>query len=216
MHPGPETAPGEGRFAELLALPGVCEDLELRSTFGFMAFHGGSLEQVTDVVAAGAAEQAGASYYGVRQPAGLQWHLPSTQIGPAGSPRLRAFLDHVEVVVAVHGYGRAGRWTSLLLGGGNRPLAAHLASHLAPALPDYEMVDDLARIPPELRGQHPRNPVNLPPGGGVQLELPPRVRGRSPLSPPAGPDGLSAPTGALIAALAAAARAWPIGDDASA
>jgi phage replication-related protein YjqB (UPF0714/DUF867 family) len=201
--------PAGDPFGELLAMPGVCEDLELRSRFGFMAFHGGSLEQVTDVVAAAAAEQAGASYYGVRQPADLQWHLPSIQIGPASSPRLRAFLDHVDVAVAVHGFGREGYWTSLLLGGSNRPLAAHLAARLGPALADYDVVDDLERIPPELRGLHARNPVNLPAGGGVQIELPPRVRGRTPLSPPAGPDGLSPPTRALIDALAAAAVAWP-------
>ena len=38
------------------------------------------------------------------------------------------------------------------------------------------IVDDLDEIPKAVRGIHPRNPVNLPPGGGVQLELPPRVR----------------------------------------
>ncbi|MCU1454722.1 MAG: hypothetical protein JWN46_2868 [Acidimicrobiales bacterium] len=196
-------------FAELLALPGVCEDLELRSRFGFMAFHGGSLEEVTDVVAAAAAERAGASYYAVRQPPDLQWHLPSIQIQPRSSPRLRAFLDHVSVAVAVHGYGREGYWTSLLLGGSNRRLAAHLAARLEPALPGYEAIHDLERIPAGLRGMHARNPVNLPSEGGVQIELPPRVRGRSPLSPPLGPDGLSPPTSALIDALAASALAWP-------
>ena len=40
-----------GRFAELLAHDGVEEDLELRSAFGFMAFHGGNLEVGTDVIA---------------------------------------------------------------------------------------------------------------------------------------------------------------------
>ncbi|MCU1352454.1 MAG: hypothetical protein JWM05_1663 [Acidimicrobiales bacterium] len=176
-------------FAELLAMPGVVEDLELRSRFGFMAFHGGSLEEVTDVVAAGAASASGASYYGVRQPADLQWHLPSIQVRPAASERLRQFLDHVEVVVAVHGFGREGYFTSLLLGGANRPLAAHVAAALAVALPGYDVIDDLARIPRELRGLHRHNPVNLPSGGGVQLELPPRVRGTSPLSPRQGPTG---------------------------
>ena len=40
----------------------------------------------------------------------------------------------------------------------------------------FTVVDDLEAIPRELRGVHPRNPVNRPSGGGVQLELPPRVR----------------------------------------
>jgi phage replication-related protein YjqB (UPF0714/DUF867 family) len=94
---------------------------------------------------------------------------------------LRAFLDHVRVVVTVHGFGRRHLLTSLLLGGTNRDLAGDLAAELRPRLPAYEVIDDLDRIPKELRGVHARNPVNLPPDGGVQIELPPRVRGSSPL-----------------------------------
>ncbi len=195
-------------FAELLATPGVTEVLALRSRFGFMAFHGGDLEAVTDVVASRAAEAAGASYYGVLHPPGLDVHLPSTRFDPAASATLTAFLDQVDVVITVHGYGRRGRWTSLLAGGSNRKLAEHVGAHLRPALPGYEIVTDLNDIPKELRGLHPANPVNRPPAGGVQLELPPRVRGRTPLSSRKGPDGLSAPTRDLIVALAAAARVW--------
>jgi phage replication-related protein YjqB (UPF0714/DUF867 family) len=197
-----------GPFAELLAHDGVEEDLVLRSTFGFLAFHGGSLEEMTDVVAATAAAEGGASYYGVRQPEDLQWHLPSVEVDPAQSSRLRAFLDHVDVVIAVHGYGREGRWTELLAGGTNRALAAAVGRALEPRLRDYTVITDLDAIPRELRGLHARNPVNLPAAGGVQLKLPPRVRGRSPLSPPPGPDGLSPPTAALIDGLAEVGRSW--------
>jgi phage replication-related protein YjqB (UPF0714/DUF867 family) len=200
-------------LAQLLATPGVEEVLDLRSRFGFMAFHGGGLEEVTDVVAGGAASAAGASYYGVLHPRDLDVHLPSTRFGPDGSPRLASFLAHVDVVVTIHGYGRRGRWTTLLAGGSNRVLAEHLAAHLRPALPGYEVVTDLDGIPEGLRGLHPANPVNLPRGGGVQLELPPRVRGRTPRSPPAGADGLAAPTRDLITALASAARSWPPSGD---
>lgn len=196
-------------FAALLGSPGVAEVLELRSQFGFMAFHGGALEEVTDVVASEAAAAAGASYYGVLHPPGLDLHLPSTRFRPTSSDALARFVGHVEVVVTVHGYGRRGRWTTLLAGGSNRSLAEHVARHLRPALPAYEIVAELEDIPDGLRGLHPDNPVNLPRLGGVQLELPPRVRGRSPLAPRPGPDGLSPPTRALIVALAAAARAWP-------
>ena len=205
--PDPADRP-TGRFAELLAHDGVEEDLVLRSTFGIMAFHGGSLEEMTDVIAAAAAERGGASYYGVRQPEDLQWHLPSVEVDPAQSPRLRAFLDHVDVVIAVHGYGRDGRWTELLAGGTNRALADAVGRELGHRLRDYTVVTDLDAIPRELRGLHPRNPVNRPAAGGVQLELPPRVRGRSPFSPPPGPDGLSPPTAALIDGLAEVARSW--------
>ena len=52
---------------------------------------------------------------------------------PQESERLAEFLDHVDVVVSLHGYGRIGRSTQLLAGGGNRTLAAHLARHVVGA-----------------------------------------------------------------------------------
>ncbi len=196
-------------FAELLAHPGVREVVSLRSTFGFLAFHGGSLEKGTDDIAEAAAEAAGASLYAVVQPPDLRWHLPSSEIDPAASPALRQFLDHVEEVVAVHGYGRPDRYTTILLGGSNRDLARDLAAPLRQALPDYTVVDHLDDIPRELRGLHPDNPVNRPSGGGVQLELPPRVRGLGPFwdDPARRGSARRAPhTQALIEALAQGAR----------
>ncbi|HEY5876960.1 MAG TPA: poly-gamma-glutamate hydrolase family protein [Ilumatobacteraceae bacterium] len=197
-----------GLFADLLAHPGVEEVLELRSRFGFMAYHGGSLEEMTDVIAQRAAERSGASYYGVRQPADLQWHIPSVQVASADSPALARFLDHVGIVITVHGFGRQGYFTSLLLGGGNRALADHVAGHLRAHLPAYEIVTDLDRIPAALRGQHPANPVNLPADKGVQIELPPRVRGSSPLWWDWEGPGLVPHTERLIDALVAATHSW--------
>lgn len=194
-------------FAELLAHPGVEEVSVLRSRLGFAAYHGGGLEEMTDVIARAAAERSGASYYGVHQPPGLEWHVPSTHVSPDDSPALARFLDHVEVVITVHGYGRAGFFTTLLLGGQNRPLAHHVGGHLREALPAYTIATDLDRIPAPLRGLHPRNPVNLPPRRGVQIELPPRVRGSSPLWWDWEGPGFTPHTEALIEALAAAARA---------
>lgn len=169
------------QFAELLSMDGVREESVLRGTFGFMAFHGGDLEEVTDTIARTAAERAGASYYGVLLPDRLEWHIPSRMVTADQSPALASFLSHVEIVVTVHGYGRAGFFTSLLLGGGNRRLASHLGTLLRRHLPAYEIVDDIDLIPKDLRGLHQDNPVNVPPHSGVQLELPPRVRGASPM-----------------------------------
>lgn len=196
-------------FADLLAEPGVEEVLELRSRVGFLAFHGGSLERMTDVVAVDAAERSGASVYAVVQPPGLRWHIRSVDVSPDASPTLRSFVEHVEVAIAIHGFGREGYWTSLLLGGTNRVLATHVGQHLRPALPDYAIVDDLDGIPVELRGLHPRNPVNLPRGGGVQIELPPRVRGTTPHWEGWDGPGHCPPLEALVAGLAGAVQAWP-------
>jgi phage replication-related protein YjqB (UPF0714/DUF867 family) len=132
--------------------------------------------------------------------------LSSARFDPDESPRLADFLDHVDVAVSLHGYGRIGRSTQLLAGGGNRALATHLARHIQ--VPGFEVVTDLEAIPRELRGLHPDNPVNRVRDGGTQLELSVRVRGLSPRSPMPGPDGWSPVTVRLVEGLVAAARSW--------
>lgn len=197
-------------LSTLLADPEVVEDSRLRSSFGFLAIHGGGLEQMTDVIAERAAEAAGASVYVVRHPDRYPHHLPSARFSPGESARLAEFLDHVEVAVSLHGYGRLGRGTHLLAGGRNRALATHLARHID--LPGYRVVTGLDTIPRELRGLHPDNPVNRVRDRGTQLELPPRVRGISPRSPlprdGIGLGGLSPVTSALVQGLVAAVQSW--------
>jgi phage replication-related protein YjqB (UPF0714/DUF867 family) len=183
-------------IADLLAHDGVVETCELRATYGFMAIHGGSLERGTAEVARRSADASGASLYTVEQPDDLQWHIPSHLYDPAGAPRLSAFLAHVEVVVSVHGYGREGWWTRLLVGGADRDLAARTATTLRAHLDGFEVLDGIDAIPRELRGLHPDNPVNRTRAGGVQLELPPRIRGL-------GPNGRSEHVDALVGGLAA-------------
>ncbi len=200
--------PSDRPFADLLATSGVVEELVLRSSFGFMAYHGGSLEEMTDVIARDAAARCAASLYAVCQPPDLDWHIPSHRVAPAESPALAAFVEHVDVVVTVHGFGRRGLFTSLLLGGQNRELAEHVGDALRTALPAYDIVTELDRIPSDLRGMHGNNPVNLPRSRGVQIELPPRVRGSTPMWADWEGPGLAPHTEALVAALAAAAAAW--------
>lgn len=195
-------------FAEVLATDGVVETTELRSSIGLMAYHGGSLEVMTDVIAIEAAERAGASCYALIQPESSRVHFPSIAVRPDESVALAAFLDHVDVVVTIHGFGRRGMFTSLLLGGGNRELAAHLGSSLRGRLPAYEIVTELHDIPEPLRGQHAANPVNLPRDRGVQIELPPRVRGLSPMWWDWEGPGLTPHTEALIDGLADALTTW--------
>jgi phage replication-related protein YjqB (UPF0714/DUF867 family) len=148
-------------FEELLAHPGVEEVCELRSTFGVMAFHGGNLEKATDTIAARVAEEAGASLYAVLQPSDLRWHIPSTSVQPSASPELTKFIEHVDVALAVHGYGREGYWTTVLLGGANRDLACHLGDALRTWIGPhgYTIIDALDDIPTALQACT-RNPVN--------------------------------------------------------
>jgi phage replication-related protein YjqB (UPF0714/DUF867 family)/gamma-glutamylcyclotransferase (GGCT)/AIG2-like uncharacterized protein YtfP len=207
--PGSKTkssSPAPQSLSELLAEPGITEDVTLRSRFGFMAIHGGGLEQMTDVIAERAADAADASLYVVRHPDHYPHHLPSARYRAAESERLAEFLGHVDVAVSLHGYGRIGRSTQLLAGGRNRALAEHLARHVT--VPGYQVITDIAAIPRELRGLHPDNPVNRVRGGGTQLELTPRVRGISPRSQLPGDDGISPATSALVQGLVATARSW--------
>jgi len=190
-------------FAQLLAQPGVVERVARRGRVGFMA-----LEVMTDVIAERAAEDAGASCYSVIQPIGMSQHLSSIEVRPEESEALADFVEHVDVVVTIHGFGRRGMFGSLLLGGQNRELADHVGATLREHLPAYEIVTELDTIPRPLRGLHDRNPVNLPSGKGVQIELPPRVRGSSPLWWDWEGPGLTPHTEALIAGLVSAAREW--------
>jgi phage replication-related protein YjqB (UPF0714/DUF867 family) len=197
-------------LAALLATPGVEEVCRLHGRFGFMAYHGGNLERGTDVIARAAAERAGASFYAVLQPPDLRWHVPSVEYDPTHSRALAAFVAHVDTVVTIHGYGREGLWATLLVGGGNRPLATRLGRALRTELGDgFTVLDDLASIPRPLRGLHRRNPVNLPAGGGAQLELPPRVRAGTgvPTFEPAYEQAVVA----ALASVALAQQAWPGG-----
>ncbi len=195
-------------FGELLAMNGVQEVCELRGRIGFMAYHGGSLEEQTDVIAARAAERSGSSYYAVLQPDDVQWHIPSHKVSPRSSPQLQRFIDHVAIVMTIHGFGRRDHFTSVLLGGRNRELADHVARHLTPRLPDYEIVTELDRIPKDLRGLHPDNPVNLPSQQGVQIELPPRIRGSSPIWAEWDHSEMVPPMASLIDGLVDAATLW--------
>ena len=164
-------------FKELLDHPDVEEVLTLRGhdippdqRIGFMAYHGGGLEEMTEVIAMQAAERSGTSYYGVHQPKGMERHIPSIEVSPESSTRLTSFIQHVHTVITIHGFGRQGYYSSLLLGGQHRIFAQHVGSHLRTHLPAYKVITDIDEIPKELRGLHPRNPVNLPPGAGVHRQ----------------------------------------------
>jgi phage replication-related protein YjqB (UPF0714/DUF867 family) len=73
----------------------------------------------------------------------------------------------------------------------------------------FRIIDDLDEIPRELRGLHPRNVVNLPRLGGVQLELPPSARD------PATPGLVAALAEAVAAYGASRSISQPLEDDGS-
>jgi phage replication-related protein YjqB (UPF0714/DUF867 family) len=185
-------------LAELLALPGVEEVCELRTAVGFMALHGGSQDRGTDEIASRAAEQSGASYYAIVQPPNLRVHLTSRHHDPSQSQQMSAFLQHVEIAISVHGFGRdsfnfyvgpgcapviepygpalrgrqSGPLRGIIIGGLNAALVAAASRLLGERFADYHAGSERVRL-----GFHPDNPVNLPAGHGVQIELPPALRG---------------------------------------
>ena len=185
-------------LAELLMMPGVREEFVLRSNVGFMALHGGSQDRGTEQIARRAAEQVGASYYAIVHPSGLRVHLTSRLHDPDHSACLRAFLDHVEVAISVHGFGRDGfaLWRDpsrglviepygpalrgkqtaplrgIIVGGLNEQLLHEARQLFDGRFAGYHVADERVRL-----GFHPDNPVNLPSAHGVQVELPPGLRG---------------------------------------
>jgi phage replication-related protein YjqB (UPF0714/DUF867 family) len=137
-----------------------------------------------------------------------QLSIDNIEVSPDASIRLQSFIEHVHTVITIHGFGRQGYYSSLLLGGQHRTFAQHVGSHLRTHLPAYKVITDIDEIPKELRGLHPRNPVNLPPGAGVQIELPPRVRGTTPLFWDWEGPSLPPHTESLISGLVSAVNAW--------
>jgi phage replication-related protein YjqB (UPF0714/DUF867 family) len=87
------------------------------------------------------------------------------------------------------------------VGGRDRALASSLGTCLRAALPEYQVVDDLAAIPRRLRGVDPRNPVNRA-ARGVQVELPHPVRAIGPYGRGEWGERHRAHTDALVATLA--------------
>jgi phage replication-related protein YjqB (UPF0714/DUF867 family) len=200
---------------EFLERREVTELCELRGRFGVMAYHGGNLERTTDAVAEEVARRTGASFYGVVQEAPHRHHVASTHFDPQHSSALAEFMNHVDIVITVHGYGRRRLHRHLLLGGRNRQLARHVAKHLRAGLPRrYHVLDDLDAIPKELRGQHPRNPVNRPPHYGVQIELPPSIRWNLREWGWSDHEGVArtADVGRLIDSLSVAVATWSVGN----
>jgi phage replication-related protein YjqB (UPF0714/DUF867 family) len=185
-------------LAELLTLPGVKEECVLRSALGFMALHGGSQDRGTHEIGSLVAERAGASYYAIVQPDGLRVHLTSRRHNPDQSECLQAFLQHVEIAISLHGFGRdgfdlrvdpvrglviepygpalrgnqSGPLRGIIVGGRNEDLLDVARRLLHDRFVGYHVADERVRL-----GFDPNNPVNLPSAQGVQIELPPGLRG---------------------------------------
>jgi len=155
-------------LADLLLLDGVVERSALQSTVGAMALHGG-LEVGTVQLAEILAARLDLSIYTVTQPPSLWWHIPSTKYRLEASDRLAEFVAHCGIIFSIHGYGRPGMESTVLVGGANRVAARDVGAALRAS--GIDVIDDLHEIPMNLRGTHPNNPVNLSRGGGVQLEL---------------------------------------------
>jgi phage replication-related protein YjqB (UPF0714/DUF867 family) len=117
---------------------------------------------------------------------------------PDHSAQLRAFLEHIDVAISLHGFGRDGfalwfdpdrgliiePYGPAMRGKQTGPLRGIILGGLNPQLLDvarnlfrrrfagYDVADERVRL-----GFHPDNPVNLPSAHGVQVELPPGLRG---------------------------------------
>ena len=123
--------------------------------------------------------------------AGVRWNLSDLYAG-TDDPQLEADLDRAKELAQAFESSYRGRVSELS------------AQELAKA------IDDLEAIPKGLKGQHERNPVNLPVNAGVQMELPPTIRWNKAEMNWSDHDGTSrAPqVDQLIEALVVAVDAW--------
>lgn len=171
--------------------------LTLRGGIGLLALHA-AYEGGTAELAESVAERCGATSLVFRQPGVPEpVHIPSPRMAADHCELLQAFLAHVSVTVSLHGHMRSDSPGTVFLGGRNRSAARRLAYGLRSLRPEFSAVTDLGAIPAGLRGLHARNPVNLTPGGGVQVELPLPARTTGPLD---------VPPRAVVDALAAGVR----------
>ncbi|MEU3841074.1 poly-gamma-glutamate hydrolase family protein [Streptomyces sp. NPDC028635] len=138
---------------------------------GLLALHA-SVEGGTGELADELAERCGAARLVFRQNAGEPVHITSARMAAAPCGLLRDFLARADVVVSLHGHLRPAAPRAIFLGGADRSAAHLMAGGLQALRPRFEPVTDLALIPAALRGVHPRNPVNMAGGPGVQVELP--------------------------------------------
>ena len=224
-------------LSTLLDQPGVEEICVLRSPVGFMALHGGSQDRGTHEIASRVAEETGASYYAIVQPRHLRVHLTSRRHDPGQSPKLAAFLQHVETAISVHGFGRdsfsvyvdaagalvlepygparRGRQTGplrgIIVGGLNTALVQAATQLFNDRLPGYHAGSERVRL-----GFHPDNPVNLPRANGVQIELPPALRGIGDFGESFVPEQDGIVTEVVAALVELAGRAQTIGGRTSA
>ncbi|MEW2246357.1 poly-gamma-glutamate hydrolase family protein [Streptomyces sp. NPDC006975] len=146
---------------------------------GLLALHA-SVEGGTGELADELTGRCGATSLVYRQCDGDPVHIPSPRMGAAPCALLRDFLTRVDAVVSLHGHLRTAAPRAIFLGGADRDAARLFAGALETLRPRFEPVADLARIPVALRGVHPRNPVNLAGGRGVQVELPLLARTTTP------------------------------------
>ena len=169
-------------FGRALARPGVEEHVELRGRFGFMAFHGGEPRaahrshrrrrcrgvRFLDLHGHPSAPRPPALPFDGRAPraVGGARHLLGPRRRRRHRPRLRATT------------ACSPRCSSA---GATVPWPRRWGVCCRRCCRSTRWSPNCRRSRGELRGLHPSNPVNVPPGGGVQLELPPRVRGLGPV-----------------------------------
>jgi phage replication-related protein YjqB (UPF0714/DUF867 family) len=153
------------------------EHLHLGGSLGLVAIHGGGIEPGTEEIARFVAYHSGASLYvyaGRRATGNLSLHRPSHRTKLQDRPLVMKFLDHVNMAISIHGHGRNERCA--YVGGLHQAMVHQFVKIAQAALGEYEWIFDPESIPPEIRGQNPKNIVNLPPAQGMQLELPRDLR----------------------------------------
>ncbi|MFQ6089174.1 MAG: poly-gamma-glutamate hydrolase family protein [Candidatus Methanofastidiosia archaeon] len=166
------------KLGEILKHPQVKEYSKIQGKVGIMAIHGGNIEPGTEQISNHISKLSSASLYvlSVRthEREYERFHLSSTKIDTSESETLKEFLEHIEAAISIHGHGRRKCKNTIFLGGLNRKLRKLTEEMLKERL-YYEILNE-DKVPESLRGENPKNIVNLAKNHGVQIELPKKLR----------------------------------------
>ncbi len=142
-----------------------------------LAVHGGGIEPGTEELAEYAAAETGCSLYvfsGRLEKGNSRLRRMSRSLFREEDSLRSRVIGQANAVISIHGHGRDAN--EIYAVGASEVLKGMFVELMAQRLPAFPVVTDPAKIPKGLAGLHPDNVVNLPAGGGLQLELPARLR----------------------------------------
>lgn len=166
-------------FKKVLLDPAVREVFLPGGPIGIFAPHGGGIEPGTEEIARAVAQATGATLYvlSAKRPSGnTALHVSAEHMLAGISTKLDSAVKACRLGIAIHGHGRTKGHPIYVSGLAARAVKVAADSIRNAIGANWEVVDELSKVPKELAGQHKDNIVNRPREHGIQIELPRALR----------------------------------------